>query len=111
VRLRLYSRLGSPKEVGLLIYSVQTDQGLKATPPRHKPGFSGVGSRHQSLKRGKPKTINDYWRRSGVGRYLSPAMRMNSRKLRRPTSRLNVAMTYFELTVLITQNLPSFVTD
>lgn len=31
MRLRLYSRFGSPKEVGLLIHSAQTDQGLKAT--------------------------------------------------------------------------------
>lgn len=30
--LRLYSSFGSPKEVGLLIYGVQTDQGLKGTP-------------------------------------------------------------------------------
>ena len=52
-----------------------------------------------------------YWKRRGVGKYRSPAIRMNSRKLRRPASRRNVATTYLELTVLMTQNLPSFLTD
>ena len=35
-----------------------------------------------------------YWKRRGVGKYPSPAIRMNSRKLRRPASRRNVAVTY-----------------
>jgi hypothetical protein len=90
-------------------------QGWKledGSPKGPSPATAGLVNDSHPRGGASPKQRpQSYWRRSGVGRYLSPAMRMNSRKLRRPTSRLNVAMTYFELTVLITQKLPSFVTD